>query len=816
MHATADDPPLFLTYAGEPAEAPFAAGAAPKDWIHHVCLGLPLKAEYDALERECELHHRGRPADPGAEIAFLKKHLLGPIGPGRIPQPGHHDPQLFNVPGRPNRDQPGPWDNDVFVFRVGKDGESEKLAAFERAGVPTVARLNDGRLIAAHQHFPNDNDADFDKVAVRFSSDEGRSWTAPQVIRVEGLPEGMRFPFDPTLVPLPDGRVRLYFTGNMGRSFQRSTPAIHSAISTDGVNFAYEPGVRFAVEGRMVIDCAVVLHNGRFHLYAPDNGVQMQSGRPPQNQAASDRPREGVGYHATSKDGLSFTRVADVQIEGRRRWLGNAQSDDKVITFLGTGDPGERGIPGDGRPRGGVWMAISSDGQAWRLVPAPPVPVADPGAVALRDGGWIVVGTGPPRRGMPGAKVRPAFGELPPGPPGQPLGDRPFAGDPFPPGPPSGPGGDGPGNHRVLLATSQDGLSWTIGSQVLAERASVPELVAGADGRPVVLFVDASGESRPGALGAMVQDATGSWVRKPTNLRGADPNVVRLRDHTYRAYSKKRDGSIQVFSSANGLDWEWVEEAFRDERYRHATDSDVFETPDGWVMLISLGPSLLRCTSSDGLRFTTDGTILELGGSVSDTVTVPGGWRTFFHINANPQTGGKMLIRSAFTADGHSWRVEEGDRVRVPDDGPARLGVADPAPLELPDGTWLMAVKSFIPPPRPGTPSVLQRSPMPGQPPDDRPAPRGRPRFPHDDGPAPPPPNAPQAARFRKSTGPTRGERPASPDRSRPKRDEPGRAACQTRCILITTSARPLDALTSRPTKALANSASCRRTRVRG
>jgi hypothetical protein len=208
--------------------------------------------------------------------------------------------------GQHGREPPsgGPWNNDVLVYRVSPNGEVTQIATFERAGVPTITRMKDGRLVAAHQHFPENNDADFDKVAVRFSSDEGRNWTTPQVIRVEGLPEGTRFPFDPTLVPLPDGRVRLYFMGNMGRTFQRGTPAIHSAISTDGMNYTYEPGVRFAVEGRMVIDCAVVLHNGVFHLYAPDNGAQRQPGRPPRNQTTADRPREGVGYHATSKDGL--------------------------------------------------------------------------------------------------------------------------------------------------------------------------------------------------------------------------------------------------------------------------------------------------------------------------------------------------------------------------------------------------------------------------------------------------------------------------------------------------------------------------------
>lgn len=324
-------------------------------------------------------------------------------------------PDRTNAPSRPapvpnateRRTRPGPWDSDVLVHRVTTDGRTEKLATFERAGVPTLSRLKDGRLIAAHQHFPeNDDDDGFDKVAVRFSSDEGRTWSAAKVIQLAGLPDGLRFPFDPTLVPLPDGRVRLYFTSVQGRTFEQSTPAIYSAVSSDGLRYTVEPGVRFGVEGRIVIDCAVVLHNGRFHLYAPDNGPAGKKAGPRdpgvENEAVKpeDRPREGVGYHATSQDGLSFTREPDVQIEGRRRWLGNAQSDGKLITFYGTGNPGRPGQPG-----GAVWLGTSDDGQRWRLLEAQArIPGADPGAVSLRDGSLLVAATGGPRPGTASAE----------------------------------------------------------------------------------------------------------------------------------------------------------------------------------------------------------------------------------------------------------------------------------------------------------------------------------------------------------------------------------------------------------------------------
>jgi hypothetical protein len=248
-----------------------------------------------------------------------------------------------------------------------------------------------------------------DRMTVRFSADEGGAWSPPQVLQVEGLPAGMPFAFDPALVPLPDGRVRLYFTGNQPPPAGRGTPAIYSAISTDGVNYVFEPGVRFDVEGRIVIDCAAVLHRGVFHLFVPDNGIGRNPSRRPADEPAANRPRPGVGYHATSRDGLNFTRAEDVTLPGNRRWLGNAVSDGNQITFVGTGDP-EPGADGPGR--GGPWMAVSPDGQAWKLASAPPVNGGDPGVVRTKDGGWLVVITGEPQAGttrhaadLPGAGV---------------------------------------------------------------------------------------------------------------------------------------------------------------------------------------------------------------------------------------------------------------------------------------------------------------------------------------------------------------------------------------------------------------------------
>lgn len=279
-------------------------------------------------------------------------------------------PAALHAQARPGVD-PGPWDNDVHLYRLWPDGSGDRVAVFERAGVPSLIRLADRRLMAAHQWFPENDAAGFDKVAVRFSSDDGRAWTAPRAIEFSGLPDGYRSPFDPTLLQLPDGRVRLYFTTNTAQTFDRGIPWIASAISTDGVRFVVEPGVRLAVATEPVIDCAVVQHRGVFHLYSP-----VQS-------------RPGSGYHATSRDGLTFTREADVTLLDLR-WLGAAVSSGDRIRFYGTGAPG-------------LWTATSADGAAWSSPERLPAVGADPGVVEEIDGSRLVLLTGPPRRGTPSA-----------------------------------------------------------------------------------------------------------------------------------------------------------------------------------------------------------------------------------------------------------------------------------------------------------------------------------------------------------------------------------------------------------------------------
>jgi hypothetical protein len=125
------------------------------------------------------------------------------------------------------------------------------------------------------------------------------------------------------------------------------------------------------VAGETVIDCAAVLHRGVFHLYAP-----IQAGR-------------GSGYHAVSRDGLSFDRAADVFLADVR-WLGAAVAAAGAIRFYGTSDRG-------------LWTALSADGAAWSAPGFIALQGADPGVVENGDGSRLLLVTGPPRPGTPSA-----------------------------------------------------------------------------------------------------------------------------------------------------------------------------------------------------------------------------------------------------------------------------------------------------------------------------------------------------------------------------------------------------------------------------
>ncbi len=266
---------------------------------------------------------------------------------------------------RPQRRQGTPWNNDLKLLRS-KDGMefTEGTTFVERAGVPCLTQDKNGRLIAVFQWFPFERRDAFDKIAVKFSEDSGKTWSAPRAIELNTLPPGYDRAFDPTLVALADGGFRLYFTSKQ----ESGNTVIFSAVSQDAMHYTFEPGMRFGVDGENVVDCSVAKLGDTWHLYAP---VPRENGR---------------AYHAVSKDGLKFERQAEVSVSGRASWIGNVIAVDDGLRFFGSG---------------GGWSARSKDGYTWQREDGSRANGGDPAAWRLQDGSYLLIVTGEPRDDAP-------------------------------------------------------------------------------------------------------------------------------------------------------------------------------------------------------------------------------------------------------------------------------------------------------------------------------------------------------------------------------------------------------------------------------
>ncbi len=230
--------------------------------------------------------------------------------------------------------------------------------AIDQAGVPTLIEI-DGVLRAYFQWAPTKDETIqfFDHVG--YSELKNGRWTEPKIIDVD-FDRTLRhsYPFDPTVVALDDGGYRLYFTRNLTR---KAGPAnlmtLGSAYSDDGITFKMEPGDRMKLDGARINDCAVIFFGGQWHLISPNHDER------------------GVGYYATSKDGLTFERQDNLHMDGGA-WLGNMVEYNGAVFFFGTG-----------------FTLKTTDFKQWRNVQRNRL--ADPG-VALHNGKVHVLSVGMP------------------------------------------------------------------------------------------------------------------------------------------------------------------------------------------------------------------------------------------------------------------------------------------------------------------------------------------------------------------------------------------------------------------------------------
>ncbi|MBX7041646.1 MAG: hypothetical protein K1X85_01985 [Ignavibacteria bacterium] len=257
-----------------------------------------------------------------------------------------------------------PWRRPLKICRSADGTSFGNIQTFQdSSGVPCLLKLPSGVLVSAFQWFRQPvGSITWDRVAVKFSSDNGLTWTSPQPVTVNGLPQNFQRPFDPTLANTDDGRIRLYFSSGL-TMFADTSVNTYSAVSYDGVNYTMDEGVRFGMPDKPVIDPAVIRFRGLWHLANPITA--------------------GTGaYHNISQDGVNFTRVQDIPSDQTHSWIGNYMiADTNELRFYGSGS--------------GIWFSSSPNGGVWSSFTPVNVQGGDPAVIRLSAEDYIMIYTGP-------------------------------------------------------------------------------------------------------------------------------------------------------------------------------------------------------------------------------------------------------------------------------------------------------------------------------------------------------------------------------------------------------------------------------------
>ncbi len=245
-----------------------------------------------------------------------------------------------------------------------------------------------------------------------------------------------------------------------------------------------------------------------------------------------------------------------------------------------------------------------------------------------------------------------------------------------------------PLQHRILIATSPDGLSWTRLNRIFSDSGDVPDAVLAPNGSVHVYYQGLWTPTRDGIMLGVSQDGLSSWTYYQIPIPGTgswpgkpcDPDVI-VKNDTFRLYftgEPNGDGTPETYSaiSTDGISF--------------AMESGIRFQVSGQMVL---DPSLLwtdtlqyfaggappgqnwHAHSTDGINFIqkpnfSSGSLLMANG-----IRLTSGYR-FYGFENMPAEG----IRSLFSSDGETWAPDSGYRLRVdPSHGLESLCVKDPA-----------------------------------------------------------------------------------------------------------------------------------------
>ena len=226
------------------------------------------------------------------------------------------------------------------------------------ASVPSALRLADGTLVV---YFVDFSSGAPERLGCVASNDGGVTYRWGGCV-ITGLQSVKAV--DPCPVLLDDGRVRLYYYASSNDVNSTGPHQVHSAVSSDGLHFAYEASV-FTADGLVDPD---VFWNGSqwvMHVFSLASGGTVV---------------------ATSADGLAFTQRGILEPRG--------YGVTKPVRLI----DGSFRMYAFAQPDAATFVSLrSSDGLAWtlesgtRFTARTGTQVTDPFVIPRGDGTWLMV-----------------------------------------------------------------------------------------------------------------------------------------------------------------------------------------------------------------------------------------------------------------------------------------------------------------------------------------------------------------------------------------------------------------------------------------
>ncbi|MBI4748123.1 MAG: hypothetical protein HY774_06510 [Acidobacteria bacterium] len=254
----------------------------------------------------------------------------------------------------------------------------------------------------------------------------------------------------------------------------------------------------------------------------------------------------------------------------------------------------------------------------------------------------------------------------------------------------------GPFLHKVLSATSSDGLNWTPDNRVLLDHASVPAAIVTPGGAIRIYYVDASVPPETANVaestdGGETFKVLGLKINGLSSRKALDPCIVRLRDGRYRLYYLASEPGDTTnphrINSAISTDGVNFTEEQTNLTYPGLVDPDIFKRPKEWLMYVfsATDGKTIVARSRDGLNFTYLKPFEIQGFGTTAPIKLSDGRYRLYAFN---QRGQRTFV-SFISNDALTWTQEPGIRLEVPEG----QEITDPYVVRLPNGTWKMFYK---------------------------------------------------------------------------------------------------------------------------